>query len=155
MNKNTLTDPDATLPILGTSNVKIKAWTMHPPGAHSYSLSFNIPVDFVNTSSHVILHFVTQFNIIPLIGDVDIQLNAIFVDPRNTISSVNLPISKIVLGVTSPAMMETYIHYEARFALNQQINPNDFAFLTFSRNLGDTYNDNLYLTSVEFRYATM
>lgn len=121
----------------------------------SYSVTFQIPEDFVDGNTVLTLHFITttlstsgtspgtiQFGIAGLAGvtGIELYLPRFFFTPT--------------VDVQASPGTDTFNHYSVVLPLGVGLyNPNDLALITFVK-FGGTYTDPVYVTSLEFRYQT-
>jgi hypothetical protein len=128
---------------------------MAPPSSTgNFSVSLNVPKDYLNTSgaTQVIVHFVT--NNTSASGNVNMQLSTLFTAAGG--ASVTSPLtnySATVTGVSPSSSSTTYKHYDAVFTLSGTIAAEDFGLLNVTLTGSGGYSQPIYLTSVEFRYA--
>lgn len=120
------------------------------------TFTFNVPEDFVDNdgASQFVVHFVTDNS--RTSGIAWPEIGYFFTIPDGT---TPLVFSSLASGVAvmGSGTFGQYNHYDAVFALpSGVISANDLAVFDVTRITGgeDTYAANIYLTSVEFRYAS-
>jgi len=142
--------PDTNLSLGG--NLGIPAWQL--TSTDDFEVSFNVPNDFVNTANQtiVVVHFLTD-NTAVAAGNVGLQLGGLFTAIGGT-TGTPVTYTTTVTGVSNSSSDTTYHAYDAVFTLNQTIAAEDFALLYVTLNSATTtYNQPIYLTSMEFRYT--
>ncbi|PGU76916.1 hypothetical protein COD76_27975 [Bacillus cereus] len=143
---------------IGNNNAfTIRSYSLN--SGDNITVTFNIPQDFIgNIQPTVIIHFYTQ-NSTQSSNNVEISLSAIFVPA----AGANINISEVVnysgtIVPVSPApIVNSFNHYSVSFTLNQTIAAGDFALISAFRIVptsGTDFSDHIFLTSIEFRYAS-
>jgi len=155
INRNTLTGGDISLQYI-TPAIGTRAWTLIPPGlmTGNFTVSFNVPQDFINSSStQVAVSFLVRSAALPIPGNVVIRLGSLFTPESGLVNSLTITNQTTTKAVINPVTPLIYTYYEVVFTIPGVINPGDFALLNVTRFTGlDTFNDSIFLTSIEFRY---
>jgi hypothetical protein len=161
MGRNSASTPKVNLNI--DSNIGIPAWSLSKstPPSEITSLAFNVPHDFSAPvgGALVIIHFCSGTANNASTGTIDLKVQALFTPPTpppptNTVTSTSFvtytPIT--VTPVTTSLTTSTWNHYQAIITLTNTINPDDLALISFQRLPSSTYAQDIFITSLEFKY---
>ncbi len=159
---NQSTNPDSHLTTGTTpSPVYIEAWTLSPPSLSTkqYTVTFNLPYDFVDGSNtEALISFLTDdngdaANIVT--GNAVLQLSVLSAAPNTNSPTgpATVVTSSPGIPVQSSSSATGYNYYQTSFNLGTGYAPGDFILLTITRVSPDSYAPNLFLTSIEFKYA--
>ncbi|MED1559438.1 hypothetical protein [Bacillus paramycoides] len=142
---------------IGNNNAfTIRSYSLN--SGDNVTVTFNIPQDFISsTQPIVIVHFDTQ-NSAQLPDNVEISLSAIFVPAAGGNINISGVVnnSGIIVPVSAALVVNSFNHYSVSFTLNQTIAAGDLALISAFRIVptsGVDFNDHIFLTSIEFRYA--
>jgi hypothetical protein len=140
------------------------AWALTSSSTVNLMLTFNMPTNFNSSVSSptVHIHYLTGPNSSPPSGTVNLDVFFCSAAAVTNVSSscfVAYSHGIATSDSTLSSSVYTFNHYNVTFTLSgysvggHVISPGDFAALTIQR-LTDTFEDTIYVTSVEFDYPT-
>lgn len=148
--------PNTNQPIGNNNSFIIRSYSLN--SGNSVTVTFNVPQDFISsTQPTVIIHFDTQNSAQPS-NNVEISLSTIFVPAAGANINISEVVnySGVIIPVSPASVANSFNHYSLSFTLNQTIAAGDFALISVFRIVptsGVDFNDRIFLTSIEFRYA--
>jgi hypothetical protein len=138
------------------------AWAIQPSSSVNLMLTFNVPVDFSTSPPPVVhVHFLTGPG--SAAGTVVLPIFVCSVPAVISIPGscfVGYPKAVVAFDAGSNSSIYTFNHYDLAYTLSgyttagHGINPGDFMAITLGRSTADTFGDQIYITSIEFRYPT-